>query len=158
MITLKAWRWPVWPKHVAWYSYQTNKGVLTEWFHIKLLQHIGMSNYKKKMFDASLASNCLENLSYEDKMRKRIEAYHSYLLTMYIRYHKTEHQDTTPITNFIPPLHCLIILMSYEMDVPNAVTFYVFEIHLSLSLSLSPIKSRGDNLQQRMHWCRLRNQ
>jgi len=36
MIGLRAWRWPVWPKHVAWYSYQTDKGVLTEWFYIKL--------------------------------------------------------------------------------------------------------------------------
>jgi len=46
MIKLKAWRWPVWPKHVAWYTYQANKGVLTEWFYTKLLQHIGMNNYK----------------------------------------------------------------------------------------------------------------
>jgi len=30
----------------AWYNYQTNKGVLTEWFYTKLLQHIGMNNYK----------------------------------------------------------------------------------------------------------------
>ena len=37
MIKLKAWGWPVWPKHVAWYNYQTNKGVLTEWFYIKLV-------------------------------------------------------------------------------------------------------------------------
>jgi len=36
----------VWPKHVAWYNYQTNKGMLTEWFYTKLLQHIGMNNYK----------------------------------------------------------------------------------------------------------------
>jgi len=34
--------------HVAWYNYQTNKGVLTEWFYTKLLQHIGMNNYKFK--------------------------------------------------------------------------------------------------------------
>jgi len=38
MIKLKAWRWPVWPKHVAWYSYQTNKGVLTEWFYINITE------------------------------------------------------------------------------------------------------------------------
>jgi len=31
---------------IAWYNYQTNKGVLTEWFYTKLLQHIGMNNYK----------------------------------------------------------------------------------------------------------------
>jgi len=37
----------MWPKHVAWYSYQTNKGVLTELFYTKLLQHIGTNNYKK---------------------------------------------------------------------------------------------------------------
>ena len=30
----------------AWYNYQTNKGVLTELFYTKLLQHIGMNNYK----------------------------------------------------------------------------------------------------------------
>jgi len=106
------------------------------------------------MFDGSLASNRLENLAYEDKMRNRIEAYHSYLLTMYIRYHKTEHQDTTPVQIVSLPLHCVITLTSYEMDVPNAVTFQLFEIQLSR------IKSTGDNLQQRMHWrtCRLRNQ
>jgi len=39
----------MWSKHVAWYNYQTNKGVLTEWFYTKLLQHIGMNNYKKKI-------------------------------------------------------------------------------------------------------------
>ena len=32
----------------AWYNYQTNKGVLTEWFCTKLLQHIGMNNYKSR--------------------------------------------------------------------------------------------------------------
>jgi len=31
-----------------------NKGVLTEWFYIKLLQHIRMSNYKKKSHTISL--------------------------------------------------------------------------------------------------------
>ena len=25
----------MWPKHVAWYNYQTNKGVLNEWFYTK---------------------------------------------------------------------------------------------------------------------------
>jgi len=30
----------------GWYNHQTNKGVLTEWFYTKLLQHIGMNNYK----------------------------------------------------------------------------------------------------------------
>jgi len=49
MIKLKAWGWPVWPKHVAWYNYQTNKGVLTEWFYTKLLQNIGMNNYKFRL-------------------------------------------------------------------------------------------------------------
>jgi hypothetical protein len=83
-----------------------------------------------QLFDGSLASNRLGNLPYEDKMRNRIEAYHSFL-TMYIQYHKTEHQDTTPITILSLPLHCLITLMSYEMDVPNAVTFHIFEIQLS---------------------------
>ena len=104
-----------------------------------------------QVFDGSSASNRLENLPYEDKMRNKIEAYPSHFLTMYIRYHKTEHQDTTPITILSLPLHCLITL-NYEMDVPNAVKFHVCEIHLSR------IKSTGDNLQQRMHWCRLRNQ
>ena len=28
----KAWWWSMWPKHVAWYSYQTNKGMLTKSF------------------------------------------------------------------------------------------------------------------------------
>jgi len=32
-IKLKAWGCPMWPKHVAWYNYQTNKGVLTVWFY-----------------------------------------------------------------------------------------------------------------------------
>jgi len=36
MRKLKAWRWPVWPKHVAWYSYQINKSALTGWSYIKL--------------------------------------------------------------------------------------------------------------------------
>jgi len=53
-IKLKAWGWPVWPKHVAWYNYQTNKGVLTEWFYTKLLQHIGMNNYNLLASQAQL--------------------------------------------------------------------------------------------------------
>jgi len=40
----------------AWYNYQTNKGVLTEWFYTKLLQHIGMNNYQTlKMFRNDLS-------------------------------------------------------------------------------------------------------
>ena len=49
MIKLKAWGWPVWTKHVAWYNYKTSKGVLTEWFYTKLSQHIGMNNYKLRI-------------------------------------------------------------------------------------------------------------
>jgi len=33
---------------VCWLCVLTNKGVLTEWFYTKLLQHIGMNNYKSK--------------------------------------------------------------------------------------------------------------
>lgn len=57
-----------------------------------------------RLFEGSSAFNRLENLPYDDKMRNRIEAYHSSFLTMYIQYHKTEHQDTTPITVLsLPP-------------------------------------------------------
>jgi hypothetical protein len=28
MTTYKTWWWPTWPKHVAWYNYQKNKGVI----------------------------------------------------------------------------------------------------------------------------------
>jgi len=47
MIKVKAWRWPVWPKHVAWYNYQKNKGVLTEWFYTKLSPIVFLPSFVK---------------------------------------------------------------------------------------------------------------
>lgn len=61
----------------------------------------------------------------------RIAAYYSHLVATHVQYHKTEYQDTTPITISTPTQSCLIALMSYKMDVASAVKFRVFVIHLS---------------------------
>ena len=76
----------------------------------------------------------------------------SIFLKQHVYYHKTEHQNTKPITILSLPPQCLIILMSYEMDVLNAVTFHVFVIHLPR------IKARVIIYSNEMHWCKLRNE
>jgi hypothetical protein len=79
MIKLKAWGWPVWPKHVAWYSYQTNKGVLTEWFYIKFISRILQVNINlgKYFWQRNwqciihIKSKCHKNLCIENIKKER---------------------------------------------------------------------------------------
>ena len=56
---LKAWWWSVWPKHVAWYSYQTNKDVF-DWMILCISYYntSGWATTKRKKNTAKFFPTC----------------------------------------------------------------------------------------------------
>ena len=131
----KAWWWSIWPKHVAWYSYQNNKGVLTKGFIYKLIVLFTTTLIEKKKWckfvNTTLSRfRCIRVTAFRPSLSTVIKVMNimvnrSAILQCNSAAHQiTTQNNTTTIHQHVPTVPA-VLSRAYLLPAPSAVVWNI---------------------------------